>query len=67
MTRRLGSALRVAFDARLPLANFGASPKVTEPLYPMNPVAMARLILPRAAVQATKSDRHTELEVGSIA
>ena len=49
ITRRLGSALRVAFDARLPLANYSASHKVTEPLQPLNPVALARLILPRAA------------------
>ena len=55
MTRRLGSALRMAFDAQLPLANFSASHKVTEPLYPMNPVALAKIILPRAAVQATQA------------
>jgi flagellar biosynthesis protein FlhF len=46
MTRRLGSLLRVAFDAHLPLANFSASCKVTEAPYPFNPVALARLILP---------------------
>ncbi len=46
MTRRLGSMLRIAFDAHLPLANFSASSKVTEAPYPFNPVALARLILP---------------------
>lgn len=56
MTKRLGSMLRVAFDAHLPLANFCASHKVTEPPQPFNPVALARLILPRnlkAEAQAT--------------
>jgi flagellar biosynthesis protein FlhF len=49
MTRRLGSMLKVAFDARLPLANVCASPKVTEPPQPLNPVTLARLLLPRTA------------------
>jgi flagellar biosynthesis protein FlhF len=56
MTKRLGSMLRVAFDARLPLANTCASPKVTEPPQPLNPVTLARLLLPRgtkAHAQAT--------------
>lgn len=56
MTKRLGSMLKVSFDARLPLASFSASPKVTEPLQPFNPVALARLMLPRhigAQAQAT--------------
>lgn len=50
MTRRLGSLLRVAYDARLPFANFSASPKVTDAPLPLNPVALARLLLPAAAV-----------------
>jgi flagellar biosynthesis protein FlhF len=56
MTRRLGSMLRVAFDAHLPLANFSASCKVTEAPHPFNPVALARLILPanlKSEAQAT--------------
>ena len=51
MTRRLGSLLRIAFDAKLPLANFSLSGKVTEPPAPFNPVALARLILPPAAAK----------------
>ena len=47
MTKRLGSLLRVAFDAHLPFANFSASSKVTEAPQPFNPVSLARLILPR--------------------
>ncbi len=47
MTRRLGSMLRIAFDAHMPFANFSLSCKVTEPPQPMNPVALARLVLNR--------------------
>lgn len=59
MTRRLGSMLRIAFDAHLPLANFSASSKVTEAPYPFNPVSLARLILPanlKTESQATGTD-----------
>jgi flagellar biosynthesis protein FlhF len=49
MTRRLGSMLRIAFESRLPLANYCASSKVTDAPPPFNPVALARLILPRNA------------------
>src|ERR1700722_8978795 len=45
MTRRLGAMLRVAYDARLPFANYAASHKVTEAPQPFNPVALARLVL----------------------
>jgi len=43
--RRIGSLLRLAFESRMPLSNYGASPNVTEPLLPMNPVVLARMIL----------------------
>lgn len=56
MTKRLGSMLRVAFDAHLPLANYTNSSKVVEAPLPFNPVALARLILPqKTAVKATKT------------
>jgi len=45
MTRKLGSVLRLAFESRLPLANFCYSSKVTEPPHPLNPVALAKLVL----------------------
>lgn len=45
MTRRLGGILRTAYEARLPFANFSASVKVTEPPMPLNPVALAKMIL----------------------
>lgn len=53
MTRRLGGVLRVAYDAKLPLANFTASGKVTEPPAPFNPVTMARLVLAAVRVQGS--------------
>ena len=46
MTRRLGGLLSVAYTAKIPLCNFSASAKVTEPPQPLNPVSLARLILP---------------------
>jgi flagellar biosynthesis protein FlhF len=45
LTRRLGGMLKLAFETRMPLAHFSASGKVTEPLQPLNPIALARLIL----------------------
>jgi flagellar biosynthesis protein FlhF len=43
--RRIGSLLRLAFESRMPLSNYGASANITEPLRPMNPVVLARLLL----------------------
>lgn len=45
LARRLGSLLRVASEAQLPLCGYCASCKVTEPPQPVNPVVLARLIL----------------------
>jgi len=56
MTRRLGSILRVAFDAKLPFANYSASCKVTEAPQPFNPVALARLVLPQVDVSNQSSE-----------
>jgi flagellar biosynthesis protein FlhF len=49
MARRLGPLLRTAFETRMPLANFSATPKVTEPPQPFNPIALAKLVLPKEA------------------
>lgn len=49
ITRRLGSVLRTAFETRMPLANFTATNKVTEPPLPLNPIALAKLVLPDEA------------------
>jgi len=45
MTKRLGSYLRVAFESRIPLANFSISSKVTEAPQPLNPIMLAKLVL----------------------
>jgi flagellar biosynthesis protein FlhF len=58
MTRRLGSMLRVAFDAHLPFANFSMSNNVTEAPQPMNPILLARLVLNKPeAAQESKTTR----------
>jgi flagellar biosynthesis protein FlhF len=54
MARRLGPLLRVAFETRLPLANGAATGKVTEPPLPLNPVALAKLLLGPRAVPSTE-------------
>jgi len=56
MTRRVGGLLRTAFESRLPLCHFSASPNVTEAPQPMNPVSLARLVLPKEIVQNTKTE-----------
>lgn len=57
MTRRLGSMLRVAFDAQLPFANYTSSSKVVDAPLPFNPVALARMILPKkAAVEVATAE-----------
>lgn len=53
MTRRLGGMLRVAFDANLPFANYTSSSKVVDAPLPFNPVALARLLLPKKAEAAS--------------
>lgn len=48
MTRRAGGLFRTSYETRLPLTLFSASAKVTAPLQPLNPVSLARLVLPAA-------------------
>ena len=55
MTRRLGGLLRTAYESHLLLCNFTASSKVTEAPFPLNPVSLARLILPRKQDAAAKA------------
>ncbi|MDE2029441.1 MAG: GTPase [Alphaproteobacteria bacterium] len=50
--KRLGSLLRLAYDSPMPLANYSASPNVTEPPLPLNAVALARLVLKIQGVAA---------------
>ncbi len=49
MARRLGGTLRIAAETKLPLANYAASSKVIDAPQPLNPVALARLILGQKA------------------
>jgi flagellar biosynthesis protein FlhF len=60
--KRLGSLLRIAFESRLPLANYGASYKVTEAPQPMNPVVLARLILQVPGAQAATQSKQDALK-----
>lgn len=53
--KRMGSLLRVAYDSRLPLANYSISNKVTEPPQPFNPVVLARLILKKPGTQSASN------------
>ncbi|HAX91577.1 MAG TPA: GTPase [Rhodospirillaceae bacterium] len=55
MTRRLGGMLCVAYETHLPFCHFSASGKVTEAPQPLNPVSLARLILPKKAEQPARA------------
>lgn len=55
MSRRLGSMLRVAFEAKLPFANYTHSSKVVDAPLPFNPVALARLVLPKQTEPAAET------------
>ena len=52
MTRRLGSMLSIAHETGLHLCDMSLSPKVTEGLQAVNPVTLARLLLPADVVSA---------------
>ncbi|MDD3183208.1 MAG: GTPase [Alphaproteobacteria bacterium] len=51
IARRLGAMLSTAYEANLRLCNFSASSKVTEAPQPLNPVSLARLLLPNKQEQ----------------
>jgi flagellar biosynthesis protein FlhF len=48
MARRLGSLLAAAYKGRLRFCDAGASHSVTVPLAPLNPMALARMLLPES-------------------
>ncbi len=48
MSRRLGSLLSAAWHGRLRFCDAAASPSVTMPLAPLNPMSLARLLLPES-------------------
>ena len=52
MTKRLGSMLSIAHETGMLLCDMSISPKVTEPLQSVNPVTLARLLLPADVVSA---------------
>ncbi len=54
MVHRLGSVLAAAADSHLSFSDAGISPDVAQGLTPLNPVALARLLMPEAA-QPTRS------------
>ncbi|MBV8651525.1 MAG: AAA family ATPase [Alphaproteobacteria bacterium] len=49
MVHRLGSVLAAAADSHLSFSDAGISPDVAQGLTPLNPVALARLLMPEAA------------------
>ncbi|MFA5040231.1 MAG: hypothetical protein WC464_01180 [Bdellovibrionales bacterium] len=63
--KRIGSLLRLAYETRLPLSNYSISAKVTEPLQPMNPVVLARMIL-KAGSQGLAVQEKTEARKSAV-
>lgn len=49
MARRLGSLLAAADAARLTFCDVSATPHIADGLSPINPVSLARLIMPHTA------------------
>ena len=54
MTRRFGGALSAAQRANLKLANVSVAPKVAEGFHPINPVSLARFMMPEYAAASRK-------------
>ncbi len=54
MTRRFGGALSAAERADLKLANVSVAPKVAEGFHPINPVSLARFMMPEYAPASRK-------------
>ncbi len=57
--KRIGSLLRLAYETHMPFSNFAASAKVTEPLAPLNPVVLTRLLLKTNQPLAAEARRKT--------
>ncbi len=60
MTRRVGGLLQTAFETRLPLCAFSSSQSAAEAPAPLNPVSLARLVLPKVEAK-TESKRSSSL------
>jgi flagellar biosynthesis protein FlhF len=58
MTRRLGGLLSIAHEADMAFSDVSVTPKVAEGLTPLNPISLARLLLP-SAVPARRAVKQT--------
>jgi flagellar biosynthesis protein FlhF len=65
-TRRLGSVLSAAFAGGLALVAAGVSPSIAEGLAPLNPMALARLLLAGAAGAAEPEPKSTLKATGTL-
>jgi flagellar biosynthesis protein FlhF len=59
MTRRLGSLLAIAYEARLSFSDISATPQVAEGLSPLNSLSLARLLLPNHVQHAARTAKQT--------
>ena len=58
LTRRFGSMLASVYQSRLEFCDVSISPKVAEGLTPLNPLALARLMMPHHE-RTTRTPRHS--------
>jgi flagellar biosynthesis protein FlhF len=59
LTRRFGSMLAAVYESRLNFCDVSLTPKVADGLMPLNPVALARLMMPGQERAARASPRQT--------
>jgi len=59
MTRRFGSYLSAAALTGLQMTDVGIGPSVADGLRPMNPVTLARLLLPKSVVESFDDEQQT--------
>ena len=60
LTRRFGSVLAAVYESRLTFCDVSITSKVADGLTPLNPVALARLMMPEPERErATRTNRQT--------
>jgi len=59
MTRRVGGLMRTAYEAHVPLCHFSASSSVTQAPGAMNPVSLARLVLPQESSAKNQKEQRS--------
>ena len=59
MTRRLGSLLAIAYEARLSFSDISATPQVAEGLSSLNSLSLAQLLLPNHVQHAARTAKQT--------